>query len=405
MRKRGYPPTVREIGEAVGLTSSSSVHAQLTNLERKGLLHKDPTKPRAMALSEPKAEAVSVPLVGRIAAGAPVLAAEHVEEYVAVPEDFAGDDAAHFALTVAGDSMIGAGIFDGDLVIVRQQDDAEDGDIVAALLPGPAEDEATVKTARSRRRSRHAHPGEPAARALRDDRGPPPRQGRRGHAQALRASILMGTSHQEVRMPPGDTQLERQIRSQPEALHAVLTSSQVLEQVGVAAQGLHRARRIWLVGTGTSQHAAELGAAMMHESGRAAQAVPSMHFVDWAPIVDPRDGVLVITHTAETAYALAARAVAFNAGMDVTMITRKGSGSPTPSRPWTRRRRRPTPPATRRRSPSSRCSRNRWARGASPPTRSPTFRRRWPRPSTVRGPTRCRTTRGSWSSRARARPP
>lgn len=146
VRKRGYPPTVREIGEAVGLTSSSSVHAQLTNLERKGLLHKDPTKPRAMALSEPKAEAVSVPLVGRIAAGAPVLAAEHVEDYVAVPEDFAGDDAAHFALTVAGDSMIGAGIFDGDLVIVRQQDEADDGDIVAALLPGPAEDEATVKT-------------------------------------------------------------------------------------------------------------------------------------------------------------------------------------------------------------------------------------------------------------------
>jgi repressor LexA len=145
VRKRGYPPTVREIGEAVGLTSSSSVHAQLTNLERKGLLHKDPTKPRAMALSEPKAEAVSVPLVGRIAAGSPVLAAEHVEEYVAVPEGFASDDAAHFALTVTGDSMIGAGIFDGDLVIVRQQDEARDGDIVAALLPGPAEDEATVK--------------------------------------------------------------------------------------------------------------------------------------------------------------------------------------------------------------------------------------------------------------------
>jgi len=145
VRKRGYPPTVREIGEAVGLTSSSSVHAQLSNLERKGLLRKDPTKPRAMALSEPRAEAVSVPLLGRIAAGSPVLAAEHVEEYVAVPEGFASDDAAHFALKVAGDSMIGAGIFDGDLVIVRQQDDARDGDIVAALLPGPAEDEATVK--------------------------------------------------------------------------------------------------------------------------------------------------------------------------------------------------------------------------------------------------------------------
>ena len=87
MRDRGYPPTVREIGEAVGLTSSSSVHAQLANLERMGLLHKDPTKPRAVALDEPRADAVAVPLVGRIAAGAPVLAAEQVEEYVAVPQE------------------------------------------------------------------------------------------------------------------------------------------------------------------------------------------------------------------------------------------------------------------------------------------------------------------------------
>ena len=141
---RGYPPTVREIGEAVGLTSSSSVHAQLANLERKGLLHKDPTKPRAMALDRPRADAVAVPLVGRIAAGAPILAAEHVEDYVAVPEAFASDSE-HFALTVSGDSMIGAGIFDGDLVVVRSQEHAEDGDIVAALLPGPAEEEATVK--------------------------------------------------------------------------------------------------------------------------------------------------------------------------------------------------------------------------------------------------------------------
>jgi repressor LexA len=144
VRDRGYPPTVREIGEAVGLTSSSSVHAQLANLERKGLLHKDPTKPRAMALSQPKADAVTVPLVGRIAAGAPVLATEHVEEYLAVPEGYAGDDD-HFALKVTGQSMIGAGILDGDVVVVRAQEHARDGDIVAALLPGPAEDEATVK--------------------------------------------------------------------------------------------------------------------------------------------------------------------------------------------------------------------------------------------------------------------
>ncbi len=144
VRERGYPPTVREIGEAVGLTSSSSVHAQLANLERMGLLTKDPTKPRAMALAEPKADSVAVPLVGRIAAGAPMLATEHVEEYLAVPESFAGDDG-HFALHVSGDSMIDAGILDGDVVVVRSQDTADDGDIVAALLPGPAEDEATVK--------------------------------------------------------------------------------------------------------------------------------------------------------------------------------------------------------------------------------------------------------------------
>ncbi len=144
VRERGYPPTVREIGEAVGLTSSSSVHAQIANLERLGLLHKDPTKPRAMALSEPKAEGAVVPLVGRIAAGTPVMAAEHVEEYLTVPMGFVGG-ADHFALRVQGDSMVGAGILDGDLVIVRVSDVAEDGDIVAALLPGPAEDEATVK--------------------------------------------------------------------------------------------------------------------------------------------------------------------------------------------------------------------------------------------------------------------
>jgi repressor LexA len=144
VRDRGYPPTVREIGEAVGLTSSSSVHAQLANLERKGLLHKDATKPRAMALSEPRPEGVVVPLVGRIAAGAPILAEENVEEYLTVPVGFA-NDAEHFALRVAGDSMIGAGIFDGDVVVVRSQGTAEEGDIVAALMPGPAEDEATVK--------------------------------------------------------------------------------------------------------------------------------------------------------------------------------------------------------------------------------------------------------------------
>jgi repressor LexA len=144
VREQGYPPTVREIGEAVGLTSSSSVHAQLANLERRGLLHKDPTKPRAMTLSQPKVDGVVVPLLGRVAAGAPTLADEHVEDYLTVPSSFAhGDDL--FALKVKGDSMVGAGILDGDVVVVRSRSDAASGDIVVVLLPGPAEPEATVK--------------------------------------------------------------------------------------------------------------------------------------------------------------------------------------------------------------------------------------------------------------------
>jgi repressor LexA len=145
VQDRGYPPTVREIGEAVGLTSSSSVHAQLTNLERLGKLRKDPTKPRAMTLSDPKVDAVTVPLLGRIAAGAPLLAEENVDEHLSVPRAFVSDRGDHFALTVAGESMIGAGILDGDVVVVRSQSAADDGDLVAALVPGPAEDEATVK--------------------------------------------------------------------------------------------------------------------------------------------------------------------------------------------------------------------------------------------------------------------
>ena len=157
VRERGYPPTVREIGDAVGLTSSSSVHSQLANLERKGLIKRDPTKPRAIGVSADEgprragttgagseSAGVTVPLVGSIAAGSPTLATEDVEDYLTVPDGFAGDQD-HFALHVRGDSMIGAGIFDGDIVVVRRQDNAADGDIVAALLPGPAEDEATVK--------------------------------------------------------------------------------------------------------------------------------------------------------------------------------------------------------------------------------------------------------------------
>lgn len=150
VRERGYPPTVREIGEAVGLTSSSSVHAQLENLRRKGVLRKDPAKPRAIEVAGARptqAAAATVPLIGRIAAGAPLLADDQVEEYLAVPAGFAGDTE-HFALRVIGDSMVDAGIFDGDVVVVRRQDVAEDGAIVVALVAGQAEDEATVKRLR-----------------------------------------------------------------------------------------------------------------------------------------------------------------------------------------------------------------------------------------------------------------
>jgi repressor LexA len=154
VQERGYPPTVREIGEAVGLTSSSSVHAQLANLQRKGVLRKDASRPRAIEVAGARprgAGAVSIPVLGQIAAGAPVLADEHVEEYLAVPDTFASEEE-HFALRVVGDSMVGAGILDGDTVVVRRQDVAEDGAIVAAQMPGPAEEEATVK--RLRRRGR-----------------------------------------------------------------------------------------------------------------------------------------------------------------------------------------------------------------------------------------------------------
>ncbi|TML54736.1 MAG: transcriptional repressor LexA [Actinobacteria bacterium] len=150
----GYPPTVREIGEAVGLASPSTVHAHLANLERAGLIKRDPTKPRALELRrdprpEPaKAVAADVhrlPLVGEIAAGDPLLAEQNVEDYVAVPEPLArgGEE---FLLRVKGDSMINAGILDGDLVVVRREQTARDGEIVVALA-GEDElaDEATVK--------------------------------------------------------------------------------------------------------------------------------------------------------------------------------------------------------------------------------------------------------------------
>jgi repressor LexA len=149
----GYPPTVREIGEAVGLASPSTVHAHLANLERAGLLRRDPTKPRALELlggSRKRAAAETpgverLPLVGEIAAGGPLLAEENVEEHVAIP-DLLAHGGADFLLRVKGDSMVDAGILEGDLVVVRRQDTARNGEIVVALAgDDESTDEATVK--------------------------------------------------------------------------------------------------------------------------------------------------------------------------------------------------------------------------------------------------------------------
>jgi repressor LexA len=144
--RHGYPPTVREIGEAVGLASPSTVHAHLANLERAGLLRRDPTKPRALELTgreEATAVVPKLPLVGQIAAGTPLLAEENVEDSIAVPETLRGD----FILRIKGDSMVDAGILDGDLVVVRSAQDARNGEIVVALVgDDESADEATVKT-------------------------------------------------------------------------------------------------------------------------------------------------------------------------------------------------------------------------------------------------------------------
>ncbi|MGW1163515.1 transcriptional repressor LexA [Streptomyces sp. NPDC002513] len=151
VKRQGYPPSMREIGQAVHLASTSSVAHQLMSLERKGVLYRDPNRPRAYRVRSAWAPdldcgpntAVEVPLVGRIAAGAPLLAQEMVEDVYTLPRQLVGDGDL-FALTVSGDSMIEAAICDGDVVTVRRQDSADHGDIVAALL----EDEATVKQLR-----------------------------------------------------------------------------------------------------------------------------------------------------------------------------------------------------------------------------------------------------------------
>ena len=149
--EHGYPPTVRDIGKAVGLASSSTVHAHLANLERLGMLRRDPTKPRAIELLDRAVGVVAggvrnalggggLPLVGQVAAGQPILAEENIEEYIEVPEAAGGSDG-EYILRVRGESMIDAGMLEGDFVVVKPQDTATDGDIVVALVG----EEATVK--------------------------------------------------------------------------------------------------------------------------------------------------------------------------------------------------------------------------------------------------------------------
>jgi len=147
IRTKGYPPSVREIGEAIGLSSSSTVHGHMTRLEEKGYIRRDPTKPRAIEvllgpddLPFAPREVASIPLVGRVTAGNPILAVENIDDYLPLPRSLA-DQEDCFLLRVVGDSMIEAGILDGDLVIVRKQPTANNGDIVVAMI----DDEATVK--------------------------------------------------------------------------------------------------------------------------------------------------------------------------------------------------------------------------------------------------------------------
>ena len=146
IRKKGYPPSVREIGEAVGLLSSSTVHGHLQTLEDKGYIRRDPTKPRAIEILDSSSDlldaekVVHIPVVGRVTAGQPILAVENIEGTFPLPADLVRQDNV-FMLKVQGESMIGAGILDGDCIIVRQQNEARNGEIVVALIG----DEATVK--------------------------------------------------------------------------------------------------------------------------------------------------------------------------------------------------------------------------------------------------------------------
>jgi len=142
--QNGYPPSVREICDATGAKSTSTVHAQLRRLEAAGLIRRDPAKPRALEIldddSQARLSSMTVPVIGKVAAGMPIMAYENIEEYISLPEWFVRDENS-FVLRVQGESMINAGIYDGDHVIVRKQSYADDGEIVVALI----EDEATVK--------------------------------------------------------------------------------------------------------------------------------------------------------------------------------------------------------------------------------------------------------------------
>lgn len=148
VQAKGYPPSVREIGEAVGLASSSTVHGHLARLESKGYIRRDPTKPRAIEVISlddkqiPKVNVVNVPIVGKVTAGQPITAIENIDDYFPLPDRYVAPDEHVFMLEVMGDSMIEAGILDGDFVIVRQQQSANNGDIVVAMTE---DDEATVK--------------------------------------------------------------------------------------------------------------------------------------------------------------------------------------------------------------------------------------------------------------------
>jgi repressor LexA len=166
LRKYGYPPTVREIGQAIGLHSPSTVHAHLAKLEKLGVLRRDPTKPRAIEVLMDRAKRVvkpGTPLVGNVAAGQPILAEENIEDYLELPEMIGGGGGDDYVLQVRGDSMRDAGILEGDYVVVRPAKDAENGEIVVALI----EDEATVKRFFRERNGVRLQPENPSYKPIR----------------------------------------------------------------------------------------------------------------------------------------------------------------------------------------------------------------------------------------------